>query len=520
MNTSIWVITHKKYEPIKDSLYKTIHVGKALSEDLGYIGDDTKDNISSKNKSYCELTGLYWLWKNYDGDIIGICHYRRFFMQNDMLLTKEYIEDTLKEYDCIIPSCGIVGDNESVRQQYDKKHYISDFDMCRQVIQEKYPEYIEAFDIMQGSALMNFANMIITYKQIFDKYCEWLFDILFEVEKRIDISNRDEYQKRAMGFLSERLLKVWLIKNNYKVKEQLVKMIETNEFDKNLQSIKLMEQIFNTVTSKVIERYKKGEYINLPTTEYQKELLVLNEVNIKKIPIWICCWQGEENLTDVEKKCIDSVRKNLYSDLCELYIITLDNCQKYVTFSPQVIEKFNNGNISLNVLSQRLSMELLYRYGGVWIDSTCYLTDSRINELIKSNQFYIQKSKKLICEVEGLNINEFFILGKAGCLLFGFMMEAIDEYYIYMGNQFENDMFRGFIDIAYNNLEEVRKLIDSCELYNPNVIDLDDNSDKLFKDDCWQKINQNTWLFKLSSNKEYRACNIVEERTYYGEVVK
>ena len=89
-----------------------------------------------------------------------------------------------------------------------------------------------------------------------------------------------------------------------------------------------------------------------------------------------------------------------------------------------------------------------------------------------------------------------------------------------MGNQFENDMFRGFIDIAYNNLEEVRKLIDSCELYNPNVIDLDDNSDKLFEDDCWQKINQNTWLFKLSSNKEYRACNIVEERTYYGEVVK
>ena len=60
----MWVITHKNYPGISDGLYRTRHVGRALSQDRGYTGDDTGDNISLKNRNYCELTGLYWLWKN------------------------------------------------------------------------------------------------------------------------------------------------------------------------------------------------------------------------------------------------------------------------------------------------------------------------------------------------------------------------------------------------------------------------------------------------------------------------
>ena len=91
MKTEIWVVTHKKYKEIDDDLHKTIQVGKSLGTDLGYVGDDTGDNISYKNPFYCELTGMYWLWKNYKCDIIGICHYRRFFLENTELITKDYI---------------------------------------------------------------------------------------------------------------------------------------------------------------------------------------------------------------------------------------------------------------------------------------------------------------------------------------------------------------------------------------------------------------------------------------------
>lgn len=84
----MWVITHKNYPGISDDLYRTLHVGRALSQDLGYTGDDTGDNISLKNRNYCELTGLYWLWKNNQCDIIGVCHYRRFFLEKDACLQK------------------------------------------------------------------------------------------------------------------------------------------------------------------------------------------------------------------------------------------------------------------------------------------------------------------------------------------------------------------------------------------------------------------------------------------------
>ena len=176
MDTQMWVITHKNYPGISDDLYRTLHVGRALSQDLGYTGDDTGDNISLKNRNYCELTGLYWLWKNNQCDIIGVCHYRRFFLEKGRMLTKEYIEKTLNDYDIIVPTCGMVKE-ENVRKQYAANHYEEDFDICRDVISEKYPEYVEAFDIMAESKLLNFCNMIITRKNIFDDYFPFFFFI-------------------------------------------------------------------------------------------------------------------------------------------------------------------------------------------------------------------------------------------------------------------------------------------------------------------------------------------------------
>ena len=62
-------------------------------------------------------------------------------------------------------------------------------------------------------------NMFYTSKRNVDLYCEWLFNILFDVEQKTDMKGYTEYQRRLYGFLSERLLNVWLCKNaNYKVK--------------------------------------------------------------------------------------------------------------------------------------------------------------------------------------------------------------------------------------------------------------------------------------------------------------
>lgn len=91
MDTRIYVMTHKAIEPISNDIYLPLHVGKKGKEDLGYPGDDTGDSISEKNNHYCELTGLYWIWKNVRCDIVGICHYRRFFVKDEHILEKDYI---------------------------------------------------------------------------------------------------------------------------------------------------------------------------------------------------------------------------------------------------------------------------------------------------------------------------------------------------------------------------------------------------------------------------------------------
>ena len=122
MNTRIYVMTHKKMADIPDRIYIPLHVGRKGKADLGYPADDTGVNISEKNSSYCELTGIYWAWKNVSCDIIGICHYRRFFTKDEQLLDQAYIEQTISKYPVIIPNSSCVKQH-SVYEQYKSIHH-------------------------------------------------------------------------------------------------------------------------------------------------------------------------------------------------------------------------------------------------------------------------------------------------------------------------------------------------------------------------------------------------------------
>ena len=79
MNLIIIVTTHKFYWMPKYEIYFPLHVGKKGKRSIGFHGDDTGSNISERNANYCELTGVYWAWKNLKCDVIGLCHYRRYF---------------------------------------------------------------------------------------------------------------------------------------------------------------------------------------------------------------------------------------------------------------------------------------------------------------------------------------------------------------------------------------------------------------------------------------------------------
>lgn len=235
MKTNIFVVSHKIFNKPKDNLYKAIYVGNKIIDDREktLLKDNSKDNIEKKNSSYCELTAVYWLWKNYNEiENIGICHYRRYFSRKVISKSeKHYINNmdiisALNNYDIIVPqkwwhSKYTNSENYYIHGAGKKKDLI----VLRKIIEVKYPQYIVYYDRVLNMHAASYCNMLITTKETYDNYCNWLFDILFEAEKQIDISNYNKTEARVFGYMSELLLNVWILKNNLKVKE--VNMVNT-----------------------------------------------------------------------------------------------------------------------------------------------------------------------------------------------------------------------------------------------------------------------------------------------------
>lgn len=233
-NIKIYVSTIKKIDRLLPDNYQVVQAGSTNNTSImPYMKDNTGENISYKNASYCELTVLYWLWKNSCDDIIGLTHHRRFFTSLGLIphiLTTEEIGSILKGNDLIIPKPISVG--TSIEAQYKTVHIKEDYDLCRETIREYFPEFLESFNENSKLCFLHPYNMFVARRQILDHYCSFLFPLLEQLEKQIDISNRDSYQQRVFGFLAERLFQTWLLKEKqlqsieipvYNIEQSIVK---------------------------------------------------------------------------------------------------------------------------------------------------------------------------------------------------------------------------------------------------------------------------------------------------------
>ena len=224
------------------------------------VKDNTGDNISKKNKSYCELTTQYWAWKNTDYDYYGFCHYRRYFSfsdkemeesewgtieypyinakaVNELHINEKEIYDKVNKYDFLIAR-GIKTQNlraKNVREHYKKapELNIEDFDIMMKVIEQKYPDiYPSAVEYAEGTIYYP-CNMFIMKKELFDKYSEFLFDVLEECEKKIDTTVYCVQSYRTIGHLAERLLGIYYIylqkQGNSKLEELQIVLFKNTE---------------------------------------------------------------------------------------------------------------------------------------------------------------------------------------------------------------------------------------------------------------------------------------------------
>lgn len=245
----VFVACHKPFKmPVNDACFQPIHVG-AKNSNLkieNAIRDDTGDNISEKNSIYCELTGLYWIWKNYNNaEYIGLCHYRRFFSKNAYSIKDDYsilksdqLLNELQGFDMILPTPSKKG----LLNHYYKKE--SEYETDRvyieitSAIKNICPEYLQTAINVLKSREMSFGNIMLTNRNLFCQYCEWLFKIEFYLEKFI-VEKYGEIEPREMGFISEWLLNIWSIYNNIKIKYIPVCMINSdNRFIRCIKQIR------------------------------------------------------------------------------------------------------------------------------------------------------------------------------------------------------------------------------------------------------------------------------------------
>lgn len=208
----IIVCCHKDDKNIrKDNIYLPIHVGKALShEDLGFQGDNTGDSISYKNKNYCELTGLYWAWKNLKNKYIGLCHYRRYFNVDESLIRKY-----LNSFDILLVTPHIM--HRTAKEQLFHFCLIEDYCIMMLVIKKLYPDYYSTAVAYFEDNKCSPYNMFVTSKSIMDDYCQWLFSIFDEMEKYVRLSSYSR-AARLYGYLAENLLSIYCIHNKLKIK--------------------------------------------------------------------------------------------------------------------------------------------------------------------------------------------------------------------------------------------------------------------------------------------------------------
>lgn len=225
----LFVCCHQQTTVPKHPLLIPIQVGAALSDSRfsDFLHDDSGDNISKKNRSYCELTAQYWAWKNIEADYYGFFHYRRYLYPN-INARRPYridgeptvsrldklgygaFEELIRKYDIIAP----LGENMyvSVREHYASApfHHLRDLELAGQIVRERNPEMAEAMEAYLSGTVCRFGNIYIMRRDVFRDYCGWLFPILEEFDSRADVSVYSPQERRADGYLAERLFGIYL----------------------------------------------------------------------------------------------------------------------------------------------------------------------------------------------------------------------------------------------------------------------------------------------------------------------
>lgn len=297
-------------------------------------------------------------------------------------------------------------------------------------------------------------------------------------------------------------VKIFLLKLNITIKSRIFK---------NFNNDRYLEEIYKytlEIIRPVIKNYKnviKGDELELKT-------------NCEKTPIWVFWWQGEEEMPLIIKKCYKSLYDNISKEKCKINLITKDNYKNYTNIPDYILKKVNNGDISLAHFSDIIRFNLLYNYGGLWIDSTIYITAPIKEEIFKSDLFTHRRKDLKSTNISRANWSSYIIGGKKNHILFKYIYETLLFYWKMYDKPIDYFLTDYIIAIGYNELTYIRESINKISYNNPEIFTLAKYMNRKYDKDFFEKMKITTNIYKLTYKERYLEKTKKGEKTFYGEI--
>ena len=267
-----------------------------------------------------------------------------------------------------------------------------------------------------------------------------------------------------------------------------------------------------------IENYVDGVLQPL-VEQYQKQPEVQAQPTMKKIPIWCCWWQGEEQMPELVKMCHARLKQVIPADQAELHLITLDNYREYVDIPAHIIEKFEKKIITMTTMSDVLRFALLEKYGGYWLDATVFFTGDIPEEYFSGN-FYCQRmvGNTAYTQREACRGNwcGFSMAGPKGSPVFRFMRDAFSLWWARYDTIIDYVLIDYMLWSGFKGVDAIHKTIDAVPDNNEDIFEMYRVLNQPYSPQLMEKLTQRNVMHKLTYKMDLQKVTPDGQLTLYG----
>lgn len=235
-----------------------------------------------------------------------------------------------------------------------------------------------------------------------------------------------------------------------------------------------------------------------------------------KIPehryIWVMWWQGEQSAPELVKMCIESIRRN--ANGAEVVVITKDNFRDYADIPEYIIQKHEKGYVSFAQLSDIMRVFLISKHGGLWLDSTIYVSQPIPEDIFSKPLYSLHTSYKKTPFVQNDRIHCFVLGGTPGSKPFMFERELLSDYWKSRNVIIDYYLLDYSIMFQYFNLEDIKSLIDNLEPTSEGLYELVSLLDKPYDEVRLESVLSANLFSKLVWNEDWKKTSHGQQTNY------